>query len=199
LADRIILEFVLRVTNFWASWHSKNLCYRWPVAGETGNVLSHPRHTQKNPPSNHLCSILSYRRMLMVHLGQLLDTVPWFDLIPSGLAGTKNIITQGGGNYGEADYITTAATGDGKVLLAYVPPTSKPSTTIAIDLAKLGGSAEARWFDPASGKYTEIAGSPLPNRGSMLFTTPGSNGGGATDWVLVLQVVPQQKGSGPLK
>ncbi len=135
----------------------------------------------------------------MVRLGQLLDTVPWFDLIPSGLAGTKNIITQGGGNYGEADYITTAATFDGKVLLAYVPPTSKPSTTIEIDLAILGGSAGARWFDPASGKYTEIAGSPLPNRGAMLFTTPGRNGGGATDWVLVLQVAPQEKGSGPLK
>lgn len=124
----------------------------------------------------------------MVRLGQLLDAVPWFDLIPSGLAGTKNFITEGGGNFGDADYIVAAATADRKVLLAYIPPSSKDSRGFAIDAALLGGSARARWFDPASGNYKQISESPLPNRGLAHFTIPGRNAAGATDWVLLLEV-----------
>lgn len=124
----------------------------------------------------------------MVRLSQLLDSVPWFDLVPGALAGTKNFVTSGEGNYGEADYITEAATANGKVLLAYIPPTSNPSRALTVDLALLKGSARARWFDPASGKFSDIPGNPLPARGTMRFTTPGKNAAGATDWVLVLRV-----------
>jgi hypothetical protein len=58
-----------------------------------------------------------------------------------------------------------------------------------IDAALLGGSERARWFDPASGNFKLISESPLPNRGLAHFTTPGRNAAGATDWVLVLEVV----------
>ncbi|MGH9742421.1 MAG: DUF4038 domain-containing protein [Candidatus Acidiferrum sp.] len=129
----------------------------------------------------------------MVRLGQLLDSVPWFELIPSGLSQTKNPISEGGGNYGDADYITSAVAADGKLLLAYVPPTSHPSRTFAIDLALLSGPAEARWFDPSSGKYTAILTGPLPARGAERFNTPGKNSAGAADWVLVLQVSSKRK------
>lgn len=126
----------------------------------------------------------------MVRLGQLLDAVPWFDLVPSGLAGSKEFITQGGGNFGDADYISAAATSNGKLFLAYIPPAVRGSVTFSIDLALLNGSAHARWFDPASGKYTEISQNPLPNRGAVIFKTPGKNAAGSTDWVLVLQAAP---------
>jgi Protein of unknown function (DUF4038)/Putative collagen-binding domain of a collagenase len=135
----------------------------------------------------------------MVRLGKLLDALPWFDLVPSGLAGTKNFVTQGGGNYEDADYVTVAATADAKVLLAYIPPAAKNSVTFTVDLALLNGSARARWFDPASGKYTEISPNSLQNRGARSFTTPGKNAAGATDWVLVLQVVPGQNASPDVK
>jgi hypothetical protein len=51
------------------------------------------------------------------------------------------------------------------------------------------GPVTARWYDPASGSYTTIAGSPFANQGSQDFTTPGDNadGPGNPDWVLVLQ------------
>jgi hypothetical protein len=128
----------------------------------------------------------------MVRLGQLLDALPWFDLVPSGLAGTKNFVRQMGGSFEEADYVTAMATADAKLLLAYAPPTGKSSLTLTVDLAFLSGSARARWFDPASGKYTDISPNPLANRGAMSFTIPGRNAAGATDWVLVLQVAPDQ-------
>jgi len=36
----------------------------------------------------------------------------------------------------------------------------------------------ARWFDPTSGTFTAISGSPFANTGSHNFTTPGNNSNG---------------------
>lgn len=129
----------------------------------------------------------------MVRLGQLLDSVPWFDLVPAGLAGTKSLIPQGGGTLGDPDYITSAATADGKTLLAYIPPASNPSRTFTVDMALLATPTRARWFDPASGKLSVVSGNSLPARGAVRFTTPGKNASGATDWILLLQVATNRR------
>jgi hypothetical protein len=52
-------------------------------------------------------------------------------------------------------------------------------------MSAMTGPTRARWFDPTSGTYTGIA-SGLANVGSRVFSTPGRNSAGATDWVLVL-------------
>ncbi len=124
----------------------------------------------------------------MMHLGQLLDSLPWYELAPSEAGGMKKLVTAGGGNYEQLDYVTAAASADGKVLLAYVPPTAKGSRSISIDMTALSGAARGRWFDPASGGFVEVPENPFPNAGSRRFETPGKNSSGATDWVLVLQV-----------
>jgi hypothetical protein len=56
-------------------------------------------------------------------------------------------------------------------------------------MGQLAGPAVVRWYDPASGKFRPIEGSPLPNRGNRQFTTPGNNadGPGNQDWVLLLE------------
>jgi hypothetical protein len=130
----------------------------------------------------------------MIRLSQLLDELPWYELVPDGEDGKKKFVTQGScGNYGEAGYITAAATSDSSLFLAYFPPTGNSSQSLTVDLALLAGSSRARWFDPASGNYTDISADSLPTRGAKVFTTPGKNSGGATDWVLVLQVPPDKK------
>jgi hypothetical protein len=63
------------------------------------------------------------------------------------------------------------------------------SRTISIDMAALAGPARARWFDPAAGMFIDVPKSPFPNQGTRRFSTPGRNSGGATDWILVLQVI----------
>jgi hypothetical protein len=50
--------------------------------------------------------------------------------------------------------------------------------TVSIDMAKLSGPAVARWYDPASGRFRAIVGSPLPNQGTGRFTPPGANADG---------------------
>jgi hypothetical protein len=71
--------------------------------------------------------------------------------------------------------------------MAYVPSTGTNPRTITVDMAKLSGPANARWYNPTSGSYASIDESPLANSGSRDFTTPGDNGTGANDWILVLE------------
>jgi len=124
----------------------------------------------------------------MTRLGRLLDPLPWYNLVPSGLGGMKTLVTEGGGTYGQLDYVTAAATSDGSVLLAYVPPGTARSSSFTVDMTALRGSARAHWFDPTSASYLEIPGSPFPNVGTKSFKTPGKNSAGAGDWMLLLQV-----------
>ena len=81
------------------------------------------------------------------------------------------------------DYATAARTGDGSLVVAYLPT----RRTVTIDMTRLSGPIKARWFDPSNGAYTAIAGSPLANTGSRSFTPPGNNHDGDGDWVLALE------------
>jgi hypothetical protein len=67
--------------------------------------------------------------------------------------------------------------------MAYLP-TGRP---IVVDLGSMAGrGVRAQWFEPTSGTYRQIAGSPLVRSGRRTFTPPGKNHGGDRDWVLVL-------------
>jgi hypothetical protein len=93
------------------------------------------------------------------------------------------IVTDGGSTIFADDYASAAATPDGKLLVAYVPPDH--TGTITIDMATLSGPARARWFNPTTAAYTVIAEN-LPNIGTHVFLPPGDNGSGFSDWVLVI-------------
>jgi hypothetical protein len=59
--------------------------------------------------------------------------------------------------------------------------------TITVDMSKLASPAIARWYDPTSGEYTDVKGSPFANVGMTQFTPSGANKSGEGDWVLVLK------------
>jgi len=110
----------------------------------------------------------------------------WWNLVPDP---THSVVVSGFGAFSMSgpihtnNYVTTARISDGSVVLAYTPA----STTLTVDMTKLSGPATARWFDPSNGTYRSISGSPLSNARTMTFTTPGNNGDGDSDWVLVLE------------
>ncbi len=126
----------------------------------------------------------------MVYVKALFESREWYDLMPDQ---DHTVVTNGYGTFGKddrtagGDYVTAARTVDGRLVMAYVPSTGKGTRTITVNMARLSEPANARWYNPTSGKFTEIAGSPFANRGSRDFTTPGDNGTGANDWVLVLE------------
>jgi hypothetical protein len=51
----------------------------------------------------------------------------------------------------------------------------------------MGNNIEATWFDPTSGVYLKLSGSPFDNKGTPKFTPPAQNRVGQLDWVLVLR------------
>jgi hypothetical protein len=121
----------------------------------------------------------------VVRMGRLLDSLPWYDLVPSGLAGMKTLVVEGGGALGGPDYVTAAATRGGTALVAYLPPGGTAPRSITVDMTALSGPVRARWFNPTTGAFEDIAPS-LPNEGTRRFITGGNNGTGNNDWVLVL-------------
>jgi hypothetical protein len=121
----------------------------------------------------------------MARLNGLVRSLPWQALVPSGLGGMRTLVTSGGGSSAGSDFVAAAATADGTVLVAYVPPTGTIPRSFTVDMGALAGAGRARWWNPTTAAYTDI-GSSLPNSGSRTFTTPGDNGTAQNDWVLVL-------------
>jgi hypothetical protein len=116
----------------------------------------------------------------------LWKTLPWHRLKPSGLGGMISLITAGGGTASpqSTDYVAAAATSEGDLLLAYIPPAHTGSITVA--MTAMAGSCRARWFDPANSSFTAIG--MIANSGTHAFTPPATNSAGDTDFLLVLDV-----------
>jgi hypothetical protein len=126
----------------------------------------------------------------MTHLGyfkSFFGNRPWYDLVPDQ---NHSTLTLGYGTYSgsstlneESDYATAARTDDAALAVIYTPT----NHSLTIDLTRMAGPATARWFDPSSGIYYVVSGSPFADNGSKSFTPPGPNSDGDGDWVLVLE------------
>lgn len=132
----------------------------------------------------------------MVFVKKLLEGRAWHELVPDQ---DHALVTEGYGTFSNndrasgGDYVTAARTADGKLAIAYVPSTGTGTRTIRVNMAKLGGAAGARWYNPIDGKYSTIAGSPFANSGSHDFTTPGDNGTGTNDWLLIIETAARKQ------
>jgi hypothetical protein len=121
----------------------------------------------------------------MTYVVNLFARRPWFRLRPDR---QHRVVVAGYGNYSrrgdvnDNDYVTAARTPGGRMVIAYVPTIR----TITVDMSSLSGRVRARWYDPASGRYTRVHGSPFANIGARRFAPPGENADGDGDWVLVL-------------
>jgi hypothetical protein len=120
----------------------------------------------------------------MERLNGFIKSVRWWELVPSGLKGMKTLITIGGGKDSSTDYVAAAATPDGTLLIAYIPPDHTGSITV--DMTVLKENIKAYWYDPTNGISAVIQGSPFDNKNTRKFTAPGKNNNGQNDWVLKL-------------
>lgn len=134
----------------------------------------------------------------MSRLSTLLSVRAWHKLVPDQ---TQSLVTAGYGTYSGTtdpkvgyDYVTAAGASDGSFAVAYLPRGNE----VTIDLRQLGGKSgkvKASWFDPVSGEYTLISGSPFPNSRPQKFSPPTRNAGGDQDFVLVLEEQRKLAGS----
>jgi hypothetical protein len=126
----------------------------------------------------------------VAHSTSLFTRYPWWMLVPDQ---SHAIVTAGYGSYTgdsayltDSNYVTTAWIEDGSLAMAYCPT----SATLTVDLTRFARPIVARWYDPASGTFLPIAGSPFANSGAGQFVTPATNDDGDADWVLVLDAGP---------
>jgi hypothetical protein len=108
--------------------------------------------------------------------GAFFRTIAWQTLVPDT---TGRVVGAGNG-------VVAASSADGKLGVAYF----SQGGAAAINLAAFSGPVGAQWFDPSSGAYATVPGSPFTPSGSHSFESPAHNSGGETDWVLVLRVSP---------
>jgi len=117
----------------------------------------------------------------MTLLAELYARLPWTELAPEE---NHEIVTAGFGK--DADTALTAVTGDGRLSVTYVPSARPQPRELAVALDGFRAPVVARWYNPAKGGFSDAAGSPFAPRGVREIQTPGDNGAGAGDWVLVL-------------
>ncbi len=115
------------------------------------------------------------------YLLKAMEAGPWWRLAPDV---KHEFITAGFGEWRQADYATAALADDGSFAVVYVPSARR----FTVDLGRLSGQAAARWFDPASGEFKRVEGSPFTSAERREFTPPARNSAGQGDWVLVFTV-----------
>ena len=116
----------------------------------------------------------------------LFETRAWYNLLPDT---NHTVVTAGYGTYSSIGYVvnnnyaTTARTPDGSLVISYTPVLGQ----LTVNMSQLSGPAVAHWYDPASGTFFPISGSPFSNTGLQTFTPPGNNSDGDGGWALVLE------------
>jgi hypothetical protein len=113
----------------------------------------------------------------------------WQSMVPDQ---THQVVIEGYGTYCGStssclnqlsnDYVTTAWNPNGTLAVIYNPQ----GNALTVNMAEFAGPVTAHWYDPTKGTYTAIISSPFSNSGSHSFSTPGPNGVGLKDWVLLL-------------
>lgn len=117
----------------------------------------------------------------------------WYDLVPDI---DHRIVTQGYGTpatdtaaaHENDDYVVAASATDGRLLMAYVPPTGTGPRSITVDMNDLADVAAARWFNPTNGQYVPAGAEYYSSLAeAQPLTTPGDNGSGQNDWLLIVE------------
>jgi hypothetical protein len=120
------------------------------------------------------------------YMKDLFASRSWYNLVPDQ---NHTVVTAGYGTFttsgslGSNDYLTSARSPDGSLVMAYMPN----FRTVTVDMSELSGPVTAQWFDPTNNTYVPISSSAIPNSGLKQFTPPGANSAGDSDWVLVLE------------
>ena len=118
----------------------------------------------------------------MARIRSLLVGYRWDLLVPDA---TGSFLVSGRGGSG-SDHAVAARASDGSFGIVYVP-TARSDVQVSLGGFSTG-TVGARWYDPTSGAWQAVPGSPFAAPGSTpRLATPGNNSTGWPDWVLVLE------------
>jgi hypothetical protein len=122
----------------------------------------------------------------MARLGRFFSSLPWPDLVPD----VQNTLIKTGAGEG-ANRALAARLPGGTLTVIYIPEDGPGPRELMLDLSQVARPCRAQWFNPANDATLAKEESIQRNEGERLFRTPGDNGTGTNDWVLVIQRLPQ--------
>jgi hypothetical protein len=91
----------------------------------------------------------------MARLNAFIRSVAWYKLVPSGLGGLGELIAAGGSSPDSSTYVAAAATTGRNTHDCLC--SARACGIDLVDMAAMSGSTRARWFDPTSGAFRDIA------------------------------------------
>ena len=119
----------------------------------------------------------------MKHVRSFFESIRWTTLIPDI---DLKVIQQGAGNYEKDDFVVAAYTENKSLLVIYIPPTGIEKRKITLSQEYSIKVAKCLWFNPVTGIYT-AARKYQESKGGLSFTSPGDNGSGSNDWILLIE------------
>ncbi|RYZ04677.1 MAG: DUF4038 domain-containing protein [Myxococcales bacterium] len=141
------------------AWHAL-------LSGAAGALYGH--HTVWPFDADWQAALDSDGARSMAHLHGFFEALRWWELAPDA---SSKLVTAGRGTLGTAGYVAAALSADGALAVVYVPD----GREITVDLSQLSGPVTARVFDPASGVFSPVTGSPFGSGGSQKIDPPGGS------------------------
>lgn len=120
----------------------------------------------------------------MKRMNHFIQSLDWWKLVPSGLDGMPDLITNTDNVDTSARYVAAAAARDSSLLVAYMPPGHPGDINVKVEIIQK--DTHAYWFDPTNGSYTLSEQQPNRDTATQNFSSPGKNSAGENDWVLVI-------------
>ena len=165
------------------AWRTRSQSYEALLCGASGQVFGnnpiwHFHHAGIYPaPGDWWQNLGSEGARSQTLLANIFRDLPWWQLEP---VTTPGFITDDVG----ADLPAVAArTGDGTLALVYLPSARR----ISVNFRQLAPQpVDARWYDPASGAFTNVAAAPFTGTRDVLLEPPPKSTG-ESDWLLVLR------------
>jgi hypothetical protein len=117
----------------------------------------------------------------MSRLGRFFSARRWWDLVPERDGGLVTVGSPGGA------VASAARTADGALAVIYVAAIGAGSAELTLNLHDLGAGVTAQWFNPARDERPRDERGISGGRDGQKIVTPGDNGTGANDWVLILE------------
>jgi hypothetical protein len=119
----------------------------------------------------------------MKYVRSFFESIRWTTLIPDI---DLKVIQQGAGNYGKDNFAVAAYSENKSLLVIYIPPTGTEKRKVTLSPEFSIKASRCRWFNPVTGIYTSARKYP-DAKGSLSFTSPGDNGSGFNDWILIIE------------
>lgn len=187
--------------NTWGSLNTRPITRRIRLWGLTSGGMADGAHfgsedaVNSATPATVLATLVDAVALDQVYANTLLRSVAFWKMRPtgtgSGYAGRDLIVSS---NPDDDIKVTSCMASDGTALIAYVAqaPATTTARSVDVDPRSMAADYRGRWWNPTSGAYTNIGGGGYTfdhTASSETFTTPGNNGTGEGDWVLVLDTL----------